>query len=99
MTGLELFGLLAGFLFAYAAVPTTIRTIRAGKHLGTPLDIIVAILAGTVTMYSYLLISYGFNWVLALNYTVELVSWAILLAYRLWRKDGLDETRETRQSS
>lgn len=85
MTGLELFGLLAGFLFAYAAVPAAIRTIKAGKHLGTPLDIIVAILGGTITMYSYLFLAYGFNWVLTVNYAVEAVSWAVLLFYRLWR--------------
>ncbi len=85
MTFLEVFGLLAGALFAYAAVPAAVRTVRAGKHLGTPLDIITAITAGTVTMYIYLLVTYGFNWVLAVNYGVEFVSWAVLLFYRLRR--------------
>lgn len=78
-------GLVAGSLFAYAAVPSAIRTVRAGKHLGTPLDIIAAITGGTVLMYAYLVTTYGWNWVLALNYGIECASWSVLLFYRLRR--------------
>lgn len=77
--------LVAGSLFAYAAVPTMFRTMRAGKHLGTPLDIIVAIFMGTILMYSYLFFRVGFDLVLAINYGVEALSWGVLLYYRLFR--------------
>lgn len=86
MNALQAFGLFAGTFFAYAAVPAAIRTVRAGKHLGTPPDIISAVLLGTVTMYSYLLIAHGFDWVLAVNYAVEAASWTVLLVYWLRSK-------------
>lgn len=86
MTALELFGLCAGACFGYAAVPAAYRTVRAGKHLGTPLDIIVTIFTGTVLMYTYLTLSHGFDWVLAVNYSVEALSWGVLLWYRLLRR-------------
>jgi len=85
MAPLPLLGLIAGAFFAYAAVPAALRTLRAGKHLGTPLDIIVTIFLGTLLMFSYLTLAYGFNWVLALNYTIEALSWGTLLFYRLFR--------------
>jgi hypothetical protein len=86
MTQLQLFGLFAGLLFGYAAVPAAYRTIKAGKHLGAPLDIIVAIFGGTITMYSYLTLAHGFDCVLTVNYAIEAVSWGILLFYRLFRR-------------
>ncbi len=85
MTLLQVFGLLGGALFAYAAVPQAIRTVRAGKHLGTPLDIIVTIFVGTLTMYGYLFAAHGFDPVLTVNYSVEALSWGVLLFYRLRR--------------
>lgn len=85
MTLIQVFGLVGGSLFAYAAVPQAIRTIRAGKHLGTPIDIITAIFFGTLVMYSYLHATRGFDWVLAVNYTVEAISWGVLFWYRLFR--------------
>jgi uncharacterized protein with PQ loop repeat len=80
---LELFGLFAGFLFAYAAVPQAIRTLKAKKHLGTPLDIILAIFFGTIAMYAFLTLTYGLSWVITFNYSVEALSWGVLLYYRL----------------
>ncbi len=78
---LSLIGLIGGFFFAYAAVPQTIKTIKAGKHLGTPVSIATAIILGTIFMYVYLYQTYGFNWVITINYIVELVSWVILWCY------------------
>lgn len=85
MHTIQILGLLAGSLFAYAAVPQAIRTIRAGKHLGTPTDLILAIFFGTITMYSYLRATTGFDWVVAVNYSVEGLSWGVLLFYRAFR--------------
>jgi len=86
MKAIQIFGLLAGCFFAYAAVPQAIRTVRAGKHLGTPLDIIVAIFTGTLGMYSYLYATRGFDWVIAVNYSVEALSWGVLLYYAAFRR-------------
>lgn len=83
MTPLQLLGLVGGSLFAYAAVPQAVRTIRAGKHLGVPLDIAAAIFGGTLAMYGYLHASHGFDWVIAVNYSVEALSWGVLLFYGL----------------
>lgn len=85
MTTLQLLGLAGGSLFAYAAVPQAIRTVRAGRHLGVPLDIACAIFAGTLVMYGYLHAAHGFDWVIAVNYAVEALSWGVLLFYRLRR--------------
>lgn len=86
MGALEIFGLFAGACFGYAAVPAAWRTVRAGKHLGTPLDIILAIFGGTILMYAYLTAAHGFDWVLTTNYSVEAASWGVLLFYRLFRR-------------
>jgi len=83
---LALLGLIAGSLFAYAGVPAAVRTVRAGKQLGTPLDIIVAIFLGTIIMYSYLTIRNGFDWVLVLNYGIECLSWGVLLYYGIFKR-------------
>jgi hypothetical protein len=92
VTALHWLGLLGGSLFAYAAVPQAIRTIRAGRHLGVPLDIALAIFGGTLVMYAYLHASHGFDWVIAVNYAVEAASWGVLLFYRL-RPEAQEATR------
>lgn len=90
MNLIQILGLIGGVLFGYAAVPQAIRTIKSGRHLGTPLDIIVTIFTGTLVMYTYLYLAYGFNWVLTVNYSVEASSWGVLLFYRLFRMNMLD---------
>jgi hypothetical protein len=85
MIWIKLLGLIGGSLFAYAAVPQALATVRAGRHLGTPLNIMVPIFLGTVVMYTYLYTSWGFDWVLTVNYVIEAASWAVLLFYRLFR--------------
>lgn len=78
---IQAIGLVAGALFAYAAVPQAIRTIRAGKHLGTPPDLAFVILTGTLLMACYLFAAHGFDWVIAVNYSIEALSWGVLLGY------------------
>jgi len=81
-----LLGIIGGLLFAYAALPAAVRTIKAGHTLGTPLDISFVVCLGTVVQYVYLLLSYGFNFLLFCNYLVGFVCWAILLFYGVFKK-------------
>jgi uncharacterized protein with PQ loop repeat len=83
---ISLLGVLGGILFAYAALPAAIRTIKAKHTLGTPVDISLVICIGTVIQYAYLLLSYGFNPVLFVNYLVGFVCWVILLYYGVFKK-------------
>jgi hypothetical protein len=78
--------ILGGLLFAYAAIPQTIKTIRAGKSLGTPNDISIVVLSGTVIMYTYLTAAHGFDIFLTINYVIEALSWGILLFYGVFKK-------------
>lgn len=77
---------LGGLLFAYAAVPQAIRTLRAGRHLGTPLDISIAVFLGTLVMWVYLTSAHGFDVFLTVNYAVEALSWGVLLFYGVFRR-------------
>ena len=83
---ISLLGILGGLLFAYAALPTAVRTIKAKHTLGTPKDISFVVCLGTVVQYVYLLCSYGFNLLLFCNYLVGFVCWAILLYYGAFKK-------------
>jgi hypothetical protein len=78
---LSLLGLLGGALFAWAAVPASIATVRAGKSIGVPVGLAWAITLGTVLMFAYLTLRNGLDWVLVVNYGVEFVSWAVILRY------------------
>ncbi|GAC1590833.1 MAG: hypothetical protein NVS3B25_09650 [Hymenobacter sp.] len=83
---IETVGLLGGAFFAYAAVPSAVRTVRAGRSLGTPLDLCLSILIGLGLLYAYLTVVRGFDWVLTLTYSVEATAWLVLLFYRLFRR-------------
>jgi hypothetical protein len=79
-------GLLGNGLFIYAALPEVRRTIRAGKALATPLDLIITVLLGFVVMWIYTFLSRGWDIILAINYGMQFVIWGILLYYRLFRR-------------
>lgn len=80
----KLLGLIGGFCFAYCGVPLAWATARAGKSIGTPIFTALAIVAGGVSMYAYLLLTYGFDWLLTVNYSVEILSWATVAFYHYW---------------
>lgn len=80
-TWIKFLGALGGFCFSYCGVPLAWATIRAGKHLGAPVTTAWGIMMGTLCMYAYLFLSYGFDWLLALNYSVEFTSWAVVAFY------------------
>lgn len=86
MRMIPLFGVLGGVCFAVCGVPLAWSTVRAGRSLGPGLWTPMLIAAGGVSMYLYLLLTYGFNALLALNYAVEVGSWAVVLWYYLFRR-------------
>lgn len=76
-----LIGLLGGFCFAYCGVPVAYQTVKTGRSLGTPISIAWMISLGCVFLYSYLTIKNGFDLILTLNYSVEFISWMIIVLY------------------
>lgn len=84
MSIVEIFGIIGGFCFAYCGVPAAWATWKAGKSIGTPISVASMILVGAITMYIYLLLSYGFNLLLAINYGIEAVSWAVVVYYHFF---------------
>jgi len=91
---LKLLGLVGGFFFAACGVPAAFATVRAGRSVGTPISVASMILAGAICMYLYLLLTYGFDWVLAINYAVETASWGTIVAYHYFPRKwaGTTET-------
>lgn len=81
MTIALLFGLIGGTCFAWCGVPVALATWRAGKSVGTPVSVALLILTGGLSMFAYLLLSYGLDWLLAGNYLVEVASWAVVAWY------------------
>jgi hypothetical protein len=78
---IKLLGLLGGICFAYCGVPAAYVTARAGRSIGTPISIAWMIFLGAVFMYSYLTASYGFDAILTVNYSIEALSWALIVFY------------------
>ena len=78
-------GIIASICFGCCGVPAAYKTLRAGKSIGTPVSIALMILGGSVTMYSYLTISHGFDLILTVNYSTEIISWGIIAVYHFWR--------------
>ena len=84
----QLLGSLAGLCFAYCGVPTACSVFKAKE---TPQGIgktAVMIALGGILMWSYLYIMYGWNWILTVNYTVEVASWLIVVYYWKWPKNA-----------
>lgn len=76
---MTLVGLLGGLCFAYCGVPAAWKTWRSGHSLGTPISIAWMIVTGSILMYAYLTVLHGFNPVLTVNYSVEAISWAVVI--------------------
>ena len=80
----SLLGILGGFAFAYCGIPAAIATYKAKKSVGTPIFVAIMIILGSIFMYSYLLLSYGFDLLLAINYLVQLCSWGLIAYYHFF---------------
>ena len=78
---IEVIGLLGGLCFAYAGIPSAIATHKAGKSIGISLLTSWLILLGTILLYIYLYIKSGFDWIITVNYSVEALSWAVIIRY------------------
>ena len=78
---IQLLGILGGMLFAYAGVPSAIATIKVGKSIGVPILTAWLIFLGTIFLYAYLFLSYGFDLVLTINYSIEALSWGVIIKY------------------
>lgn len=72
-------GIIGGICFAWCGVPAAWSTFKAGRSIGTPVTVAWLILVGAVAMYLYLLATYGLNWLLTVNYSVEAASWAVVV--------------------
>lgn len=82
-------GFLGGACFAYAGVPSAVATVRAGRSIGVPSSLAWMIFLGTILIFLYIWIRHGFDWVLFINYSVEAVSWFVILFYHY--KDKLED--------
>jgi C1A family cysteine protease len=80
----KLLGIVGGICFALCGVPAAIGTYRAKNSIGTPISIALAITIGAISMYLYLLLTYGFDLLLALNYSIEVVSWGLIVYYHFF---------------
>lgn len=78
---LKILGLVGGFCFAYCGVPAAYATWKIGKSIGTPLSVAWMILVGSIAMYSYLTVKHGFDAILTINYSVEALSWGVIVFY------------------
>ncbi len=79
---IEALGILGGVCFAYCGVPVAWATLKAGRHLGTPVAVAWMIVIGAILMYAYLYARHGFDPILTLNYSVEAASWAVVIWFR-----------------
>jgi hypothetical protein len=100
MTLLQLLGLLGGALFAGAGIPAAVATWRARRSVGTPISVAWLVIGGTLVMFAYLTASHGLDWVIAVNYAVELASWLVIAWFHYLPRvaDAFRLTFETRDA-
>ena len=75
-----LLGIIGGGCFAVAGIPSAVKAIKEGKTF-VPALTSWPIFIGVLCLYFYLLLTYGWNPILAMVYGVEGLSWAIVLKY------------------
>lgn len=79
-------GILGGLCFAYCGVPAAYSTWKAKKSTGTPIFIALTIVLGSIFMYAYMTATYGLDMILTANYTVQLLSWGLIVYYHYFPK-------------
>lgn len=90
---LKVLGLIASFFFAFAAVPAAYAVHVNGKQPHRVMHITAwYIFIGCLLMYTYLLLSYGFDVILTFNYVVETLSWGTILWYWYHPRLGCSST-------
>lgn len=86
---IKILGILGGFCFAYCGVPAAYATIKARRSIGLPISTATMILIGAVAMYGYLTATYGFDLILTINYTIEALSWGVIVFYHFFGESEL----------
>jgi hypothetical protein len=81
MIAIKLLGIIGGILFCCCGVPAAYKTFIAKKSIGTPVSIAWMIALGSIFMYAYLILTYGFDVILTLNYSIEAISWLTIVYY------------------
>lgn len=91
---IKLLGILGGLFFSYCGVPAAWATFKAKRSVGVPIGTAWMIVLGGICMYSYMTLSYGLDWILTINYAVEVASWAVIVWYHYFPKKMLGETAQ-----
>jgi len=74
-------GILAGCLFAYSGIPQAIAVHRAGRVENLSAQLQWCVFGGAVLMLAYITIKLGFDWIVWAEYSITIISWAVILYY------------------
>ena len=91
---IQLLGIIGSLLFAVCGIPPAYQTVKAGRVVGAMISTSWMIFLGGIAMYSYLLLTYGFDWILSLNYISTIISWGILVWYHYFPRDVFAKMRK-----
>lgn len=74
-------GFIGNALFAFAAWPTAISTIRKGASIGTPVSLAWILFTACCTFYTYILGTKGFDGLVISAAAMETSAWGTVLYY------------------
>ncbi len=74
-------GLIGTALFMVSGLPTAWKAWRRGGVYYIPRATSWCVFLGAILMLVYLWTSFGFDWVVFLDYAVTIASWALVLRY------------------
>lgn len=80
MSAVSILGILGGFCFAVAGIPSAVQAVKDGKTY-VPALTSWPIFLGVLSLYFYLLLLHGFDPILAWVYGIEGAAWAVVLKY------------------
>ena len=82
------FGLLGSLAFALSGAPQAAKSLKDGHSMGMAHGTIWLWLTGELSMIIYTLIFYTYDWILLLNYVVNLIFVLIIFKYKYWVRKG-----------
>jgi len=83
MTLLSIVGLASGLLFCVAGLPAAVRAVRSGRS-DIPSITTICLWLGLVLGYVYLHAHNGFDPVVVIMYSTEMITWTIVGYYTFW---------------